>query len=150
MRGTAAARVCGAGAARAGGRAAPYPGQREAGEGKARRAGDLARALAIANQAAAEKLAHPLLLRVQAEALAVGSVAADGAVIVSVENVPSSDRGEIADLPLHLLRVTATGESGRSVVRLQADFAIDGCEGAYDDACTPRMRRIALRELPAE
>ncbi len=86
----------------------------------------------------------------QAESLAVGSVAADGAVTVSVENVPSSDRGEIADLPLHLLRVTATGESGRSVVTLQADFAIDGCEGAYDDACTPRMRRIALRELPAE
>jgi Flp pilus assembly protein TadD len=38
---------------------------------QARQSGDLARALAVANQAAAEKLAHPLLLRLQAEALAV-------------------------------------------------------------------------------
>ncbi len=38
---------------------------------QARRSGDFAKALALANQAASEKLAHPLLLRVQAEALAV-------------------------------------------------------------------------------
>jgi tetratricopeptide (TPR) repeat protein len=38
---------------------------------QARRSGDLARAHAIANQAALEKLAHPLLLRLQAEALAL-------------------------------------------------------------------------------
>jgi tetratricopeptide (TPR) repeat protein len=38
---------------------------------QARRAGDLARAHAIANQAAAEGLVHPLLLRLQAEALAL-------------------------------------------------------------------------------
>jgi hypothetical protein len=49
-----------------------------------------------------------------------------------------------------LLRVTAAGESGRSLVRLQADYAIAGCEGAHDDPCTPRVRRIALRELPVE
>jgi len=38
---------------------------------QARQSGDLARALAVANQASSEQLAHPLLLRVQAEALAV-------------------------------------------------------------------------------
>lgn len=38
---------------------------------QARQSGDFAKALAVANQAASEKLAHPLLLRVQAEALAV-------------------------------------------------------------------------------
>jgi len=38
---------------------------------QARQTGDFAKALAVANQAAAEKLAHPLLLRVQAESLAV-------------------------------------------------------------------------------
>ena len=38
---------------------------------QARQSGDFSKALAIANQAASEKLAHPLLLRVQAEALAV-------------------------------------------------------------------------------
>ncbi len=38
---------------------------------QARRSGDLARAHAIANQAAANGLAHPLLLRLQAEALAL-------------------------------------------------------------------------------
>jgi Tfp pilus assembly protein PilX len=84
----------------------------------------------------------------QADALADDFAAADAAV--TVEEVLSSDQGEIADLPLYLLRVTAAGESGRSRVRLQADYAIDGCEGAHDDPCTPRMRRIALRELPAE
>lgn len=38
---------------------------------QARQSGDFARALAIAGQAAEEKLAHPLLLRMQAEAMAV-------------------------------------------------------------------------------
>jgi len=38
---------------------------------QARRSGDFPGALAIANQAATEKLVHPLLLRLQAEALAV-------------------------------------------------------------------------------
>jgi hypothetical protein len=77
-----------------------------------------------------------------------GPVLAAGAV--TVELVASADRGEIADLPLQLMRVTATGESGRSLVRLQADYAVDGCEAAHDDPCTPRVRRIALRELPVE
>ena len=76
------------------------------------------------------------------------AAAADEALIV--EQVPSADRGEIADLPLQLLRVTATGESGRSLVRLQADYAVDGCEDPDDDPCTPRVRRIAVRELPVE
>ncbi len=38
---------------------------------RARQSGDFAKAVAIAGQAAHEKLAHPLLLRIQAEALAV-------------------------------------------------------------------------------
>lgn len=91
----------------------------------------LGRAAAIYGQADAERAA-----------------AADEALIV--EQVPSADRGEIADLPLQLLRVTATGESGRSLVRLQADYAVDGCEDPDDDPCTPRVRRIAVRELPVE
>lgn len=76
-------------------------------------------------------------------------IAADGEAVM-VEYVPSADRGEIADLPLQLLRVTAAGESGRSLVRLQADLAVDGCEDADDDPCTARVRRIAVRELPVE
>lgn len=83
-----------------------------------------------------------------------GQADADGTATdeeaVMVEYVPSADRGEIADLPLQLLRVTATGESGHSLVRLQADLAVDGCEDAGGDPCTPRVRRIAVRELPVE
>ncbi len=69
---------------------------------------------------------------------------------IRIDEVASSDTAELADLPLQLLRVTATGESGRIRVRVQADYAIDGCESAHDDPCTPRVRRIAWRELSVE
>lgn len=85
---------------------------------------------------------------VYGQAYADGTATDDESVMV--EYVPSADRGEIADLPLQLLRVTAIGENGRSLVRLQADLAVDGCEDADEDSCMPRVRRIAVRELPVE
>lgn len=69
---------------------------------------------------------------------------------IAVEAVPTADRGEIGDLPLRIRRVTAVAEHGRSRVRLQADYAVQGCESVHDDPCTPQTRRLAWRELPAE
>ena len=64
-----------------------------------------------------------------------------------IETLPSAANSELGELPLKLQRVTATGEAGRTRVRLQADYAIDGCESAHDEGCTPRLRRIAWRQL---
>ena len=84
-------------------------------------------------------------LRRAAEAL-VNDEALSGEV--SVDEVPVSEHAELGDLPLTLQRLTATGQSHQSRIRLQADYAIDGCESEHDDPCQPRVRRIAWRELP--
>lgn len=64
-----------------------------------------------------------------------------------IEMLPGAANAELGELPLNLQRVTATGEAGRTRVRLQADYAIDGCESAHDEGCRPRLRRIAWRQL---
>ncbi len=79
-----------------------------------------------------------------AAALATGAGAGSGVV---VERVPSSPAAESGELPLLLYRVTATVRGRTSTVKLQADYAVDGCESPYDDPCRARVRRIAWREL---
>lgn len=65
-----------------------------------------------------------------------------------VEERAISDQAEMSDLPLQLLRVTVASEVHQSMIRLQADYALDGCASEYDSPCTTRVRRIAWRELP--
>lgn len=65
-------------------------------------------------------------------------------------DIRSSPFTELNELPLVLHRLTAVGRGRQVTVRLQADYAIDGCVSAYDDGCQPRLRRIAWRELPVE
>ena len=64
-----------------------------------------------------------------------------------IEAIRISDQAELGELPLTLYRVTVTGQGHRVIVRVQADYAVDGCESADDDPCTSRVRRIAWREL---
>ncbi len=64
-----------------------------------------------------------------------------------IETLPSAADSELGELPLNLQRVTAAGEAGTAQVRVQADYAIDGCEDAHDEACRPRIRRLAWRQL---
>jgi hypothetical protein len=67
--------------------------------------------------------------------------------IGSIEAIRISDQAELGDLPLMLYRVTTSGQGHRVIVRVQADYAVDGCESADDDPCMSRVRRIAWREL---
>lgn len=88
-------------------------------------------------------------LQLAAAALGAGEPAShDASSDASIEEVVLSELAELADLPLILQRVTATGHGLHARVRLQADYAVDGCESADDDPCLPRVRRIAWRELP--
>lgn len=79
-----------------------------------------------------------------AAALANG---ADPGAGVVIEQLASSPATELGELPLLLHRLTATIQGKASRVRLQADYAVDGCESPYDDPCEVRVRRIAWREL---
>lgn len=79
-----------------------------------------------------------------AEALAIGASTDTGVVVERVASSPTAEPGE---LPLLLYRVTAAVRGRTSTVKLQADYAVDGCESPYDDPCRPRVRRIAWREL---
>ncbi len=66
---------------------------------QARQAGDLVRAHAIANQAATEKLEHPLLLRLQAEALAAaGRYAEAGRLLNRALALVPNDAPTITDI----------------------------------------------------
>ncbi len=85
-----------------------------------------------------------LVLHRMAAALAAEEPTADEAAI---EEVPTSDQAELGDLPLLLHRVTVTGRGHQARVRLQADYAVDGCESEDDEPCVPRVKRIAWREL---
>lgn len=67
---------------------------------------------------------------------------------VSIEEVAVSEQAELGDLPQVLHRVTVIGQAFQGRIRLQADYALDGCESEDDDPCAPRVRRIAWRELP--
>ncbi len=68
----------------------------------------------------------------------------------TLELLPSAADAELEELPLLLHRVTVTGEAGSAHIRLQADFAVDGCESAHDGDCVSRVRRIAWRQLPLD
>ncbi len=69
---------------------------------------------------------------------------------VQVETLASASDAELEELPLMLQRVTAVGEERGTRVRLQADYAVDGCESAHDEHCVARVRRIAWRQLSQE
>ncbi len=71
----------------------------------------------------------------------------DDAAAPQIETLPSAADSELGELPLNLQRVTVGGEAGRMRVRLQADYAVDGCEDAHDEDCAPRIRRLAWRQL---
>ncbi len=81
-----------------------------------------------------------------AKALAIGADAGTGTGMV-VEQVASSSAAEAGELPLLFYRVTTTARGRTSMVKLQADYAVDGCESRYDDPCQARVRRIACGEL---
>lgn len=91
----------------------------------------------------ARQRAESALRRAVSNLVANEIVASD----VSVEQVDISGQAELGDLPMQLHRVTAIGQVHQTSVRLQADYAIDGCASGDDDPCTPRVRRIAWREL---
>ncbi len=76
-------------------------------------------------------------------------VYADGGE-VQVETLASASDAELQELPLMLQRVTAVGEERGTRIRLQADYAVDGCESAHDEHCVARVRRIAWRQLSPE
>lgn len=67
---------------------------------------------------------------------------------VVVEQIAISGQAELSDLPMELQRMTVVSQGHQSRIRLQADYVLEGCESAYDDPCTPRVRRVAWRELP--
>jgi hypothetical protein len=83
-------------------------------------------------------------LRRAAFALASG----DGSVSeVDISDVAISEQAELGDLPMLLYRLTVTSHGYQSSIRVQADYVLDGCESEEEDPCTPRVRRIAWREL---
>ena len=67
---------------------------------------------------------------------------------VVVEEVAISEQAELSDLPLQLYRVTVASQGHQTLIRLQADYALVGCDSEEDAPCTPRVRRVAWRELP--
>ncbi len=74
----------------------------------------------------------------------------DNSTALQIETLPSAADSELGELPLNLQRVTAAGQVGTTQVRLQADYAVDGCEDVHDEVCTPRIRRLAWRQLPPD
>lgn len=74
---------------------------------------------------------------------------------VHVEQLVVSQSAELSDLPLSVFRVSAVGRTSQLSVRLEADYAMDACDGGSEEnenedqaiTCTPRIRRIAWRRL---
>lgn len=74
---------------------------------------------------------------------------------VVVEQLAVSQSAELSDLPLNIFRVSAVGRKSQLSVRLEADYAMDACDGDSEEnedqdqatTCTPRIRRIAWRRL---
>ncbi len=93
---------------------------------------------------AARRLADP---HIDIDAAAAIQVWSDDDGDGSIETLPVAADAELEELPLTLQRVTVVGQQGGTRIRLQADFAVDGCESAHDDPCAPRVRRIAWRQL---
>ncbi len=95
---------------------------------QARRSGDLAKALAVANQAASEKLAHPLLLRVQAEALAMAGRYRDaGQLLNRALALAPNDPHTITDIGRVLVAENRVEEAIRAfeaAVTVRPDLAV--------------------------
>ncbi len=76
---------------------------------------------------------------------------------VVVEQLAVSQSAELSDLPLSIFRISAVGRVSQLSVRLEADYAMDACDGGSEEnenedqdqaiTCTPRIRRIAWRRL---
>jgi len=111
---------------------------------QARRSGDFAKALALASQAASEKLAHPLLLRVQAEALAVaGRYPEAGQLLNRALALAPNDPFTITDIGRVLVAENRVDEAIRAfqaAVAVRPDLAAawlelgSACDIGGDDA----------------
>ena len=76
---------------------------------------------------------------------------------VLVEQLAVSQFAELSDLPINIFRISAVGRVSQLSVRLEADYAMDACDGGSEEnenedqdqatTCTPRIRRIAWRRL---
>ena len=76
---------------------------------------------------------------------------------VLIEQLAVSQSAELSDLPLSIFRISAVGRAAQLSVRLEADYAMDACDGDSEEnenqdqgqaiTCTPRIRRIAWRRL---
>ena len=74
---------------------------------------------------------------------------------VLIEQLAVSQSAELSDLPLSIFRISAVGRAAQLSVRLEADYAMDACDGGSEEnenqdqaiTCTPRIRRIAWRRL---
>jgi hypothetical protein len=74
---------------------------------------------------------------------------------VLVEQLAVSQSAELSDLPLSIFRISAVGRVSQLSVRLEADYAIEACDGGSEEnenenqaiTCTPKIRRIAWRRL---
>ena len=111
---------------------------------QARQSGDFNKALAVANQAASEKLAHPLLLRVQAEALAVaGRYPEAGQLLNRALSLAPNDPFTITDIGRVLVaenRVEEAIRAFQAAVAVRPDIAAawlelgSACDINGDDA----------------
>jgi tetratricopeptide (TPR) repeat protein len=94
---------------------------------QARQSGDFAKAVAIAGQAAKEQLAHPLLLRVQAEGLAVaGRYAEAGQLLNRALALAPNDALTITDIGRVLVAENRVEEAIRAfeaAVTVRPDLA---------------------------
>ena len=74
---------------------------------------------------------------------------------VLIEQLAVSQSAELSDLPLSVFRISAVGRAAQLSVRLEADYAMDACDGGSEEnenqdqaiTCIPRIRRIAWRRL---
>ena len=78
---------------------------------------------------------------------------------VVVEQLAVSQSADLGDLPLSIFRISTVGRVSQLSVRLEADYAMDACDGGSEEnenedqdqdqaiTCTPRIRRIAWRRL---
>jgi len=72
---------------------------------------------------------------------------------VLVEQLAVSQSAELSDLPLSIFRISAVGRVSQLSIRLEADYAMEACDGGSEEnenqaiTCTPRIRRIAWRRL---
>lgn len=108
------------------------------------------------------QLMHRQLAMARAGArLSVGSAAlaahlqqqadTDGATILSVpdlvvEQIKPDDGAELGDLPMDLYRLTSTGRTAQTIVKLQADYAMNPCD-TEQGGCITGIRRVAWRSL---